>query len=53
MLCKVAMVVFMLVLQAMLGIGAGVFNRASATVSNANMLEGILEAVKTAAWPAK
>lgn len=30
-----------------------IFNRASATVSNANMLEGIQEAVKTAVWPAK
>ena len=30
-----------------------IFNRASATVSNANMLEGIQEAVKTASWPAK
>ena len=30
-----------------------IFNRASTTVSNANMLEGIQEAVKTAVWPAK
>ena len=30
-----------------------IFNRASASVSNANMLEGIQEAVKSAKWPAK
>lgn len=30
-----------------------IFNRASASVSNANMLEGIQEAVKAAAWPVK
>lgn len=30
-----------------------IFNRASASVSNTNMLEGILEAVKAAAWPVK
>ena len=30
-----------------------IFNRASASVSNANMLEGIQEAVKAAKWPAK
>lgn len=30
-----------------------IFNRASASVSNANMLEGIQEAVKVAAWPVK
>lgn len=30
-----------------------IFNRAAVKVSNANMLESIQEAVKTAAWPAK
>lgn len=30
-----------------------IFNRASASVNNANMLEGIQEAVKVAAWPVK
>lgn len=30
-----------------------IFNRASTTVSNVNILESIQEAVKTAAWPAK
>lgn len=30
-----------------------IFNRASASVSNTNMLEGIQEAVKAAAWPVK
>lgn len=30
-----------------------IFNRASASVSNANMLEGIQEAMKAAAWPVK
>lgn len=30
-----------------------IFNRASASVCNANMLEGIQEAVKVAAWPVK
>lgn len=30
-----------------------IFNRASATVSNANILESIQKAVKAAAWPVK
>ena len=30
-----------------------IFNRANTTVSNANILESIQEAVKTASWPAK
>lgn len=30
-----------------------IFNRASATVSNADILESIQEAVKAAAWPVK
>lgn len=30
-----------------------IFNRASASVSNTNILESIQEAVKAAAWPVK